>query len=576
MKEKSCPNKKRRITAVFICIAGAGGLCLFLPPAGQGPYYQNYAPLGGHPLLTSLLALLPAVLLLALMTCFRMKGLYAAGLCLLLALLLAVCVWGMPPALAGQSALFGMLTGLFPVLWTLLNAIWIFNMLQESGCFETLKQSLRSVSPDRRIQALLVGFGFTALLESIAAFGAPIAIATAMLMGLGFPPSLSAAIALLADSAPSVWGTQSMPITILGSVTGIEPQMLGGIIALQAPVLSALLPLGLVVLVSGRRGLRGVWPIAAASGLACALAAYTTAKYAAVYAAGSAAGVAAILVILACLKVYRPRKVWLFPGESTVGAATPPPLRKTLQAWSPYIALIAIVGLVNGTGIKDALSAYGNIEFPWPGLHAEVFLNHPISQGAQIYDAIYKQNLLTTGGTLVFLAGVCSMLLLRLPFKKALGCYGNTLKALLPSGGTIVCILAIAYLMNYSGMTYSIGLALPAVPPGLLPVIAVLLGMLGCVLGGSVASGNALFGNLSVVMAARQGVAPTFIAATLCSGGTLGKPLTPQNLVIANAAIQQQGGEDGGPILARIAWMLLIYTTILALLATAQYFVLYT
>ncbi|MEL7610275.1 MAG: L-lactate permease [Bacillota bacterium] len=564
-------DRSHRLAAVGFVLFGAA-LCLFLLPSNGQQFFQTNAPLGEHPFLTALLALLPPILQMALMNGCRLNGLQAALISLFLALLLAVFVWGMPAALAGHSVLYGMLTAICPVLWTLLNAMWIFRMLTRSGCFETLRQSLRRVSPDRRIQTLLVGFGLTALLESIAAFGAPIVIITSVLIGLGFPATLSAAVALISDSAPSAWGTQGMPILMLSSVTGLDAAQLGAVVGLQTPVLSALLPLGLVILVSGFKGLRGVWHIALIAGVCYGAVAMVFSRYVAVSVTGVAAGAAAIAGVLGCMRFWKPRGIWLFPGECSVDSNTPAPAptMEVLRAWSPFLVLIATIGLVNGTGLKAMLEPYGAFSFAWPHLDRAVWAADPVTGAFRQYAAVYRQNLLTTGGTLVFLAGLLSLPLLKMKLRDAFRCYWDAFVGLLPAGGTIACILGIAYLMNYSGMAASVGLAVSFVPAQALPCVMVLLGFLGCILSGSVASGNALFGGLSLVAAGRLGADPVFIAGTLCAGGTLGKTITPQNLVMANAAIEQHTGERNARLIPRVIGMTLVYMLVLVLLAWAQ------
>lgn len=534
-------------------------------------WYQIYTPVNGSLLLSTLVALLPAVCLFGLLVFMKKSAFVSSITGLIVALVMAVLVWKMPIRLAISSTTLGMATGLFPIIWTLSSAVWIFNMLVESGYFEVIKESLKRVSYDRRIQTLLIGFAFICLLESLAAFGAPIAIGVSMLVGLGFPPILSATIALLADTSPSAWGTQGMPLMILNSVTNIDINQLGMIVGRQTPLISALMPLGLVFIMSGWKGLKGIWPFALVVGLAYGLAAFVTSNFLTPLAAGISGALAAIVVIMVMLKFWHPKHIWTFECDAKIK-----PLEEcsklrpqsVIRAWSPYILLVLAISLINGTPLKLFLAKISTIRWEWFGLHNIVIKTTPVVASPEPYSAIYQQSILTSGGTIVFMVALVTIFMLRLPVKKAFKIYLKTLKDLLFPGLTIVCILGIAYLMNYSGMTYTIGL-LFASSSMFFPFATVFLGLFGCSLGGSVAGSNALFGNLVVVAGQQIGVDPAFSASTLCSGGTMGKSLTPQNLVIANSVLKIPGLE--GLLIGRVIGFTLIFTTILGVWAMIQY-----
>ncbi len=534
-------------------------------------WYQIYTPVNGSLILSTLVALLPAICLFGLLVFMKKSAFVSSITGLIVALVLAVLVWKMPLRLAISSATLGMATGLFPIIWTLSSAVWIFNMLVESGYFEVIKESLKRVSHDRRIQTLLIGFAFICLLESLAAFGAPIAIGVSMLVGLGFPPILSATIALLADTSPSAWGTQGMPLMILNSVTNIDINQLGMIVGRQTPLISALMPLGLVFIMSGWKGLKGIWPFALVVGLAYGLAAFVTSNFLTPLSAGISGALAAIVVIMVMLKFWHPKHIWTFECDDKIKPLEEcPKLRpqSVIRAWSPYILLVLAISLINGSPLKLFLAKISTIRWEWFGLHNIVIKTTPVVASPEPYSAIYQQSILTSGGTIVFLVALVTIFMLRLPVKKAFKIYLKTLKDLLFPGLTIVCILGIAYLMNYSGMTYTIGL-LFASSSMFFPFATVFLGLFGCSLGGSVAGSNALFGNLVVVAGQQIGVDPAFSAATLCSGGTMGKSLTPQNLVIANSVLKIPGLE--GLLIGRVIGFTLIFTTILGAWTMIQY-----
>lgn len=541
-------------------------------------WYQNYSPIPKHPFLTVLLAISPPVVLFGMMVLTKIRTSYASLISLLSAFLISVIIWQMPPQLAISSVFYGAANAIFPILWTLSNAMWILNMLIKSGRFETLKESLKNTSDDRRMQTILVGFGLTALLESMAAFGAPIAVITPMLIGLGFSPYLSATIALIADSAPSAWGTQSLPIIMLSSVTNINIETLGEIISHQAPLISALLPAALVFIMSGWKGLFSIFPIPFIIGATYWMVAIFTARYLSVSAVGVLSAVSAIMVTLIINKIWKPKHSWIFPEEKEILIEKNTPKNKaatfqidTIRSWSPYIILILIIGITNISGIKNFLNSLGSAEFAWPFLDNLVMKISPVVPIPTVYPAIYKQNLFTNGGTLMFIAGILSIFTLKLSPKQAFHCFIKTWKEIMEPGIAMVCILGIAYLMNYSSMTYSIGLILASAGKTIFPAISVLLGVLGCILTGSVAGSNALFGNLTVVVAQQLGLNPSFIAASLCSGGTMGKTLTPQNLIIAGTAIGKNYSRIEKKLIYRVSVMTAFFIILLIVLILFQY-----
>lgn len=553
--------------ALFTCAWsawGAGG-------AEGYKWFQNYMPVGGNLTFSALLAVLPIVVMFVLLGGFKKPSHISALSALLTTLLLAVLVWKMPFALAVSSTAFGMMMAIFPILWTLSSAVWIFNMLVDSGYFEVIKKSLGYVTSDRRMQTVLIGFGFTTLLESLAAFGAPIAIITAMLVGFGFPPVTAAVIALLGDTSPSAWGTQSMPIVVLNSVTGLDINELAALIGRQTPVASALFPAALVMVLSGWKGFKGVWPVTVVVGLAYGVMAVIASSFFGPYVVGITASLAAIITTLAILRFWKPAETWLFSGDDPSAgkaqAETRIAFKQIARAWSPYFLLIFVIGLVNSTGIKVWLAEISTIKIEWPGLHNLIWKTAPVVSQPEAYAAVYSQPVLLVGGSLVFFTGILTVAALGIKPSRALKIYVNTLRQVIMPGLTIVSILGIAYLMNYSAMTYTIGLAF-ASAGFWFPMATTFLGMLGCTLAGSVAASNALFGNLSVVAGEQLGIDPVLSAGTLASGGTMGKAIAPQDLVIATATLNMHGRE--GELLRKVFWVSVLFAGIIGTVAMLQ------
>jgi L-lactate transport len=537
-------------------------------------WVQNYAPVGGNLYLSALLASMPIFVMFILLGGLKKPAHISAIISLAATLLVATLVWQMPVGLAFNSTLLGMLVAVFPILWTLSSAVWIFNMTVESGYFEVVKSSLGYVSKDRRIQTLLIGFGFTTLLEGIAAFGAPIAIVTAMLLGFGFPPLTAATVALLSDTTPSVWGTQGMPVVVLNSVTGLNINELSAMAGMQAPILAAFFPIALVILLAGWKGFKEIWPVTIAVGFSYAIVGMFVSK-SGPYIVGISASLAAIITLLVILRFWRPKNTWLFPGEEKSSVKNNHdnklPFGEIIRAWSPYLLLIAVIGLVNSTPLKKMFAAISTVNIEWPGLHNVVWKLAPVVPQPEPYAAVYNQPLLVVGGTLVFFAGILSVFALGIKPAQAARIYVETLKKLFLPGITIVSILGIAYLMNYAAMTYTIGLAFAATG-FLFPVAVALMGMLGCTLAGSVAASNALFGNLSVVSGAQLGIDPVFSAGTLASGGTMGKAIAFQDLVIASATLNKPGIE--GELLRRVFGISIIFALLLGAIAMIQLYIL--
>ncbi len=574
-EEDQAPRKSPLTRSPFWLISAsilAAGIVfyLFLPGSPEA-FHQDMLPLGDHPILTALVAFIPSLVLMVLMGTGKLRSISVVLISLAVSLFLALFVWRMPPILAGHSILFGMTVAVFPLLWALLNAMWIFRLLTDSGHFETLRQSLQRVSPDKRVQTVLVGFGLTALIESIAAFGAPIVIVTAMLIGLGFPPQLAAAISLISDSTPGAWGTQGMPILMLSSVTGLDTNRLGTFIGWQTSLIASLLPIGAVIMVSGWKGFKGIWPLPLLAGFSYGLVGLLCSQFLSISITGMAAGLASVAVILLATKLVKPRSIWLFPGqELAVENQDPLPRGKVLRAWSPFIVLITVMGLVNGTGLVKLISGLGNLTFAWPKLNQAVFTVDPHTGFHVNYPAAFSQNLLTAGGTLTLIAGWISAPLLGLKPRQVLKSYWGAFKGMLMAGSTIACILGLAYLMNYSGMAASIGLAVSLVSAGALSPLMVVLGFMGCIMSGSVSGGNALFGGASLFASQRLGLDPHLIAGTLCSGGTLAKPITPQSLVLAEAAIGHQETDPPHRLISRLLGWVAFYMVVMIIIVYIQ------
>jgi lactate permease len=494
------------------------------------PWTPTADPFGSLPL-SALVAALPLAALFALLASGRVKGWVAALASTGVAFALATSVWGMPAAPAVSAAVLGAVFALFPILWILAAALWVHSLGVESGQFEIIKQTLASVTPDRRLQALLIAFAFGAFLEGTAGFGVPVAITSAMLIGLGFPPVTAALVCLLANSTPVAFAAAGVPITVAAEVARVDPLAVGRTVARLLPVVSLFLPAWLCVVLSGWRRAVEVLPAALVAGVTLAVSQLVISATLGPWSTGVVSGLATMAALLVFLRLWRPKGTWDFSGggaaaSSVEGGGKPLPFGRALRAWSPWLLTSAFV-LAWSTGpVKDLLAAT-SISIRWPLLGGTVF----------------SLPLASTPGTAIFLAGVASVFLLPgLGPRQAIVCLGRTLRGMRLTVLTVCLVLATAYIMNHAAMSASIGLALAATGAAF-PVFSALLGWIGVVLTGSDTSSNALFCGLQRAAADALGLDPAVMAGANTAGGVTGKMVSPQNLSVATASTGLAGQE---------------------------------
>jgi len=430
------------------------------------------------------------------------------------ALAVAIFARGMSASAALASALHGAEYAIFPILWILVAALWIHRLSVESGTFETVKASLAGLTPDRRLQALLVAFAFGAFLEGTAGYGVPVAISSAMLIGLGFPPLTAALLSLVANSSPVAFAAAGVPVTVAADVAGVGVMAVSRHLGLLLPPLSVVVPLWLCVLLCGWRASLEVLPAILVAGISLAGTQFLIARLWGPWTAGVLSGLAALVALGVLLRFWQPRRCWDFPGAPAAAAPPAPapervPFRLALTAWSPWL-ITAALGVTWSTGL-------------------------PLKLGAP--------PLLASPGTAIFLAGCLSLLLLPgLGPRKALACLGRTLLAMRPTIVTVCLVLAMAYVMNDAGMSAALGAALAATGP-LFPAFSALIGWVGVLLTGSDTSSNALFCGLQRATSDALGLDPALAAAANTAGGVTGKMVSPQNLSVATAAAGLAGQE---------------------------------
>src|SRR4051794_9284398 len=580
-------------------------------------FQQNTQAVGDSLLLSALCALIPLAVLFILLGGLKMRAWISGLAALAAAIVVAVGLFGMPAGQAFSAAVNGALFGFFPILWIVINAVWIYNLTVASGHFEVLRLSFEKVSPDQRIQAIIIAFCFGALLEALAGFGTPVAISVVMLMSLGFRPVKAATVALVADTAPVAFGALAIPIVTLAPIAaGVsnDPRLsdanaldsLGSMVGRQTPILALFVPLILVLIVDGRRGVRQTALPAMVAGTVFAVAQFVTANYLSVQLTDIVASLLSAGSVVLLVRVWQPAEVLTAErveeeervhagasGESSRvgaqgGATTTTAARgagageglgaapgtgpgtasgpgrpsvdnrgDVIRAYSPYLVIIVIFSLTNIPAVVDFLAkAPWTYVFDWPGLDILNAAGDPVPTQ-------FKFNWLPAAGTLLIIAGLITMVILKVSPARALKSYGETLVELRSAIITVMAVLGLAYVMNLSGQTTSLGVWL-AGTGGAFALISPILGWIGVAVTGSDTSSNSLFGALQVQAAGKAGLDPVLMAAANSSGGVLGKMVSPQNLAIAAAAVGMSGNE--GEIFRKvIGWSLLLLVLMCAI-----------
>lgn len=498
----------------------------------------------GNIFLSALVALIPIFYLFWALAIKRMNGHRAAISGTIIAIVLAIFVYGMPVQYAFLSTVYGALFGLFPVCWIIVTALFIYNMSVKTGQFEVIKNSLATISDDRRMQALLIAFSFGAFLEGAAGFGTPVAITTAMLVGLGFNPVYAAGVCLLANTAPVAYGAIGIPIIVGAQVAGLPEMALSQMVGRTLPFLSVLIPLYLVILMSGWKKGLAVWPACFVSGGSFAIIQYLSSNFLGPLLPDILASLASIVCTIVFLRLWHPKESWHFSDEKpSLGREK---LRysdgQVFRAWAPFIILSLFVAAWGIKPVKVALDQMMgmvfNFKFSIAGLDEMV-----IDQLGKPKPAVYVFNFISATGTAILFAWFFSIFVMGASLGTAFGVAGNTLKTLKWPIITISTILGFAYIMNFSGMAISLGTALAA-SGAVFPFFAAIIGWLGVFMTGSDTSSNALFGKLQEVTAAKIGVDPVITMSANACGGVCGKMISPQSISVATGSIGLVGHES--------------------------------
>ncbi len=540
-------------------------------------YTPDLAPVAHSLLWSSLIAFLPLLTVFVTLGVLKWKAHWAGLTGLAVALIVAVVGYGMPVNLAALSATEGFVFGLFPIMWIVLNAIWLYELTVASGRFEDLRLVIDRISDDPRVQAVIIAFCFGGLLEALAGFGAPVAITGVMLMSIGFTPMRAAVVVLVSNTAPVAFGAIATPIITAGTLTGIPYTEIGAVVGRQTPLLALFVPLILIFLADGRRGLRDVWPIALVVGVVFAVMQFISANFLSVELTDVIASLAGLAAAVLMLRVWHPsdtagaRERMLAEreserregpvGEVPVAASGGVALKsetdsravteltpgRVTLALFPYLLVIVVFALAKlWTPVKNWLAGT-DTKFGWPGLDGNILT----SAGKPSSSTVYTFGWLSTPGSLLLLSGIVVAVVYRMSLMEAARVYGRTFMKMKYSILTVAAVLALAYVMNQSGQTITIGTWI-AGTGALFAFLSPILGWLGTAVTGSDTSANALFATLQQAAAQKAGIDPTLLVAANTSGGVVGKMISPQNLTIAATAVGLLGRESD--IFRRALW----------------------
>ncbi|MBW6530303.1 L-lactate permease [Sphingomonas sp. RRHST34] len=520
-------------------------------------FHQQVTPVAGALLPSFLVAALPIATVLLLLGVLRRPAWQASLAGLAVALLLAVMVWRLPTGLALNSVAAGATFAAWPVMWIVLNALLLYNVAVASGSFAAFSAwMVRHLPNDRRVALIVIGFSFGCLLEGVAGFGTPIAITSALLVTLGFPAVEAIVFTLMFNTAPVAFGALGSPIITLGAVTQLHDVALGAMVGRQLPLIALLLPFYVIAVYGGVRAVRGVWPVLLVAGGSFATMQFVSSNFLGYALTDVLSSLASLICTLVFVKLWRfaPDPAFaLRPAEDLPAAAG-----AGLKGWLPWIVLSVTVIL----WVHLKVSALGEFKLDWPGLHEAIF----ITTYGKAYAAVWSFQPLATG-TAILVATIITALLVRLTRAQLAAAARQTLRQIRLPLATTMTIVGLAYLMNYSGMAYTLGVGVASVGP-LFPLLSAFLGWLAVFLSGSDTSGNALFGNLQVVAARQLDLDPVLMAATNASGGVLGKMISPQNIATGTSTTDCRGHE--GTILARTFKHSVALTLLLGVIVMVQ------
>jgi lactate permease len=556
---------------------------------------QVYDPLG-NAVLSTFLAALPILVLLGSLAFLKVRAHYAALLGLITSLIVATLVFGMPVRLALSTVVYGAAYGLFPIGWIILNVIFLYQLTNERGLFDVLRQSITGLTQDRRLQLLLVAFSFGAFFEGASGFGTPVAVTGAILIGLGFTPLAASGLSLIANTAPVAYGALGTPIIGLQSVTGLDLRALSAMVGRQLPFFSLIVPFWLIWAFAGFRGMLEIWPAILVAGVCFAVPQYLISNFHGPWLVDVVAAIISLASLALFMKFWHPKRIWRFPGEEPATEAQREedkddnevpndqaqtarlsekfeirnPKSEILRAWLPWIILSVVVFAWGLPQTKALLDGFSAPKIPVQGLDKLVLRVPPVVPKPTAEAAVFNFNWLSATGSGILLASIIAGLVMGFSIPGLLRVYWKTLKLVRFSLLTIAAMLAIGFTTRYSGLDATLGLAF-AKTGFLYPFFGTMLGWLGVALTGSDTSSNVLFGSLQKITAEQLGLSPVLMAAANSSGGVMGKMIDAQSIVVASTATRWYGHE--GEILRYVFFHSLALAALVGILVLLQAYV---
>jgi lactate permease len=526
---------------------------------------QVYDPMRSV-VLSTMLAAVPVVVLLGSLAFLRVQAHVAALLGLASALVVAIFVFGMPPSLAGATALYGAAYGLLPIGWIIVNVIFLYQLTHDRGLFAILRGSITTVTKDRRLQLLLVAFCFGAFFEGASGFGTPVAVTGAILIGLGFSPLQASGLSLIANTAPVAFGALGTPILALQTVTNLDLRDLSAMVGRQLPFFSMIVPFWLVWAFAGFRAMWAVWPAILVAGVSFAIPQFLISNFHGPWLVDVAASVISLGTVVVFLRFWQPRATML----SDTQAETVHARADVVRAWVPWLILSVIVFLWGLPQMKTWLDAISVVRISVPGLHNLISRVPPVVAAPRPEPAIFVLNWLSATGSGIFLAAVIAGFVMQYSPIELARTYWRTVKLVRFSLITIAAMMSVGFVTRYSGLDATLGLAF-ARTGVLYPFCGTLLGWLGVALTGSDTSSNVLFGSLQRITAEQLGLSPTLMAAANSSGGVMGKMIDAQSIVVSSTATRWYGHE--GEILRYVFFHSVVLACLVGLLVMLQAYV---
>lgn len=506
---------------------------------------QNYNPLGNE-WLSAIVALLPIVLFFISLVLFKLKGHIAGLLTVILATLIAIFVYGMPVDKALYSILYGAFYGIWPIAWIIIAAIFLYKLCVKSGYFDILRESIIAITPDQRIQVILIGFCFGAFLEGAIGFGGPVAITAALLVGLGLKPLQAAGLCLIANTAPVAFGAVGIPIIAMAGAVGVDANYISKMAGHMLPPFSFLVPFFLMFLMNGIKGLKETWPVAFVAGASFAIVQYFTAVHLGAELPDITSAVASIAAVAIFLQFWQPKNIFRFDDEKQVDHKKYS-MKDIILAWIPFVLLIiAIViwtqGWFKALFVNNGILAFSVFNFDFSSLK-EILQVAPVVPETKSVNSVFNLSLINATGSSIFIVALITMAILRIDIKTGIKTFGETLNEMKFAILTIALVVGFAYIANYSGSSATIALAL-AKTGDAFAFFSPIVGWLGVFITGSDTSSNILFGTLQKLTAQQLNIPEVLLLAANSVGGVVGKMISPQSIAVACAAVGLVGRES--------------------------------